>query len=205
MAIGHRMTVAQLADGTLWLHSPVAFSSALADELAKLGPVAHVVAPNCMHDTFLEGWFAAYPSARFHGAKGFSKFRPDLKFTDPLGDTPDPAWAAVFDQRLMRGMPRLNEVVFLHRASRTLIVTDLAFNLGPEMPFLSRVLLRINDCYCRFGPSRLLRTAIKDRAALRGSLDEILNWDFDRVVLSHGRNLETGAKDALRTAFAFLT
>jgi hypothetical protein len=73
------------------------------------------------------------------------------------------------------------------------------------MPFLSRVLLRINDCYCRFGPSRLLRTAIKDRAALRGSLDEILNWDFDRVVLSHGRNLETGAKDALRTAFAFLT
>jgi hypothetical protein len=29
-------------------------------------------------------------------------------------------------------------------------------------------------------------------------------WDFDRVVVSHGRNLEAGAKDALRTALAFL-
>src|SRR5471032_3413648 len=113
MALGHRMTVAKLPDGTLWLHSPVAYSAALGDELKKLGRVAHVVAPNCVHDTFLEGWFAAYPSARFHGAKGFSKSRPDLKFTDTLGDTPDAAWVGVFEQHLLRGMPRINEVVFL--------------------------------------------------------------------------------------------
>jgi hypothetical protein len=205
MALGHRITVARLPDGSLWLHSPVEYSPALAAELKALGRVAHIVAPNAMHDTFLEAWFAAYPAARFHGAKGFSQFRPDLKFTDTLGDTPDAAWAAIFDQHLMRGMPRLNEVVFLHRASRTLIVTDLAFNLGPDMPFLSRVLLRINDCYCKFGTSRLLRSTIKDRAALRTSLDHILAWDFDRIVLSHGRNLQSSAKDALRTAFAFLS
>jgi len=204
MAIGHRMTVARLPDGSLWLHSPVAHSPALSAALARLGPVAHVVAPNCMHDTYLEGWFAAYPSARFHGAKHFSRFRPDLKFTDTLGDTPDPAWAATFDQHVMRGMPRLNEVVFLHRATRTLLVTDLAFNLGPAMPLLSRTLLRLNGCYDCFAVSRLLRTTIKDRAALRASLDHIFTWDFDRLILSHGRNLDTGAKDTLRLAFSFL-
>ncbi|MSU22738.1 MAG: DUF4336 domain-containing protein [Opitutus sp.] len=204
MALGHRMTVARLSDHSLWIHSPVAYTPELGAKLAALGPVAHVLAPNCVHDTFLEGWFAAYPTARFHGAKGFSRYRPDLKFTDPLGDTPPPAWASVFHQHLMRGAPRLNEVVFLHRASRTLILTDLAFNLGPDLPFLSRVLLRINGCYDRFACSRLLRSTIKDRAAFRASLDHVLAWDFDRIVLSHGRNLDSAAKDTLRLAFAFL-
>ena len=204
MALGHRMTVAKLPDATLWLHSPVAYSPALAAELAQLGSVAHVVAPNAMHDTYLEGWFAAYPSARFHGAKGFSQFRPDLKFTDSLGDTAPAAWAATFDQLILRGMPRLNEVVFLHRASRTLIVTDLVFNLGAEMPLLSRALLKLNGCYDCLAVSRLLKTTIKDRAALRTSLDQMLAWDFDRVIVSHGRHLDAGAKDALRTALAFL-
>jgi hypothetical protein len=204
MALGHRMTVARLGDGTLWLHSPVEYSAALATALAKLGSVAHIVAPNAMHDTYLEGWFAAFPAARFHGARGFAKLRPDLKFTDPLGDTPHPTWPATLDQHMLRGMPRLNEVAFLHRASRTLILTDLAFNLGPEMPLLSRVLLTLNGCYCRFGPSRLLKTTIKDRPALRRSLDRVLAWDFDRVIVSHGRNIETGGKERLREAFTFL-
>jgi hypothetical protein len=204
MALGHRMTVAKLPDGTLWLHSPVAYSPELAAALADLGPIAHIVAPNAMHDTFLEGWFAAYPSAHFHGAKGLSKFRPDLKFTDSLGDTAPAAWSAVFDQLLLRGMPRLNEVVFRHRASRTLIVTDLVFNLGTEMPLLSRVLLKINGCYDCLAVSRLLRTTIKDQAALRASLDTMLAWDFERVVVSHGRNLDSNPKDALRLALACL-
>ena len=204
MQLGHRLTVARLADGTLWLHSPCAYSPELAAELAALGPVAHVVAPNAVHDTYLEGWFQAYPSALFHGARGFAKLRPDLKFTDTLGDTPDTTWSGTFDQLTVRGMPRLNEVVFLHRASRTLILTDLAFNLGSDMPWLSRVMLRINDCYDCFGTSRILRTTFKDRAAIRTSLDRILAWDFDRLVLSHGRNVDTGAKELLRDAYAFL-
>ncbi len=204
MALGHRMTVARLPDKSLWLHSPVAYSSELAAALAQLGPVGHVVAPNAMHDTYLEGWFAAYPNARFHGARGLARARPDLKFTDTLADSAAPAWASVFDQHLVRGMPRLNEVVFLHRSSRTLIITDLAFNLGATMPLLSRMLLKINGCYNCFAVSRLLRTTIKDPIAVRASLDLILKWDFDRLVLSHGRNLDTAAKDTLRLAFSFL-
>lgn len=204
MSLGHRMTVVRLPDQSLWVHSPVAYSAELGAALARLGPVAHLVAPNCVHDTYLEGWFTAYPGARFHGARGFSRVRPDLKFTDTLGDAADPAWASVMDQHLLRGMPRVNEVVFCHRPSRTLIVTDLIFNLGPDMPWLSRVLLRINDCYCKAATSRLLRSAIADRGALKTSVERVLSWDFERVVLSHGRNLETAGKETIRDALAFL-
>ena len=204
MHLGHRMTVAQLADRKLWLHSPVEYSRALAEELGALGEIAHIVAPSVMHDTYLEAWNAAQPQARFHAAPGLAPARTDLRFTDVLDDTPPPAWAGLIAQHVMRGMPRVNEVVFLHRPSRTLILTDLVFNLGPDMPFLSRVLLKLNDCDCKFAVSRLLKSTIKDRGALRRSLDHVLAWDFDRVIVSHGANVESEGKPRLREAFAFL-
>lgn len=204
MELGHRMTVVRLPDGSLWLHSPVAFSAELAAELAAIGPVSHVVAPNCVHDTYLEEWFAACPSAHFHGAPGFARIRPDLKFTATLGDAVLPAWADMFDQHVVAGMPRVNEVVFLHHPTRTLIITDLAFNLGPDLPLLTRALLRVNGSYNRFACSRLLRSTMRDRAAVRASIDKILAWEFDRIVLSHGRNVDVGGKRLLREAYSFL-
>ena len=204
MQLGHRMTVARLTDGTLWIHSPVAYSSALDAELVGHGSIGHVVAPSVMHDTYLEAWRAAYPRVRFHAPPGLAAARPDLGFSDTLTDVPDPAWADLLSQHVLQGMPRVNEVVFLHRPSRTLIITDLAFNLGPDMPLLSRLLLKVNGCDCRFAVSRLMKSTIKDRAALRRSLDHVFAWDFDRIVLSHGANVMTGGKAMLREAFAFL-
>jgi hypothetical protein len=205
LPLGHRMTVARLSDGSLWLHSPVAYSAELAAELARLGPVGHIVAPNYMHDTYLETWLPRYPGVRFHAPRTFHKVFSAFPTTDVLGETPAPAWADLFAQHVVQGAPRLHEVVFLHRPSRTLIVADLAFNLGHDaLPWLSRVLLRLNGCYDCFTPSRTFKLIIRDRAALRASIDRILEWDFDRIVVSHGQNIETGGKDALRTAFAFL-
>lgn len=204
MALGHRMTVARLPDGSLWVHSPVAYDAELAAELDALGPVSHLVAPNCMHDTFVDGWLPKYPGIRFHAPPGFARRHPHLAVTDTLGPGPHPAWAGLLDQHHMRGMPILNEFVFLHRPSRTLIVADLAFNLGPDMPWLSRQLCRLNGCYCRFTPSRMFKSVIRDQATLRRSLDHILDWDFDRIILSHGANLPAGGPDALRKAFGFL-
>jgi hypothetical protein len=204
MHLGHRMTVARLPDQSLWVHSPVAYSPALACALAELGPVAHLVAPNYMHDTYLEGWLPRYPEVRFHAPRSFHKVFPHHRITDVLGATPNPAWADVLEQHLVQGVPRVHEVVFYHRPARTLIVADLAFNLGGDMPLLSRALLQLNGCYGCFTPSRMFKSVIKDRSALGGSIDRILEWDFDRIIVSHGANIERGGRTALREAFAFL-
>ncbi len=204
MALGHRMTVVRLPSGKTWVHSPATYSGELLSAIQRHGALAHLVAPNGVHDTFLEEWFATCPRTRFHAPAALSRARPDFHFTDTLTATPHSDWADVLDQHILAGMPRIEEVVFLHRPSRTLILTDLVFNLSGEMPFLSRTLLKLNGCYCKLGPSRLLRSVIKDRGALRASLDHILAWDFDRVILSHGENLGPGAKEKLREALVFL-
>ena len=64
--------------------------------------------------------------------------------------------------------------------------------------------MRLVGAHSYFGPSRLARSMIKDRAALRASVDRILAWDFDRVVVTHGDLVETGGREALRASFAFL-
>jgi hypothetical protein len=111
----------------------------------------------------------------------------------------------VLDQALVQGAPSLNEVVFLHRPSRTLLCLDLCFHVRPPRNLVTQLFMRLNGAWDRFGPSRIFRYAIvKDRRALRASLDRVLAWDFDRVSVAHGDVLERGGRDALRQGFAWL-
>jgi hypothetical protein len=43
--------------------------------------------------------------------------------------------------------------------------------------------------------------ATRPHASWCASIDAVLEHDFDRVIMSRGRVLETGGKDALRAAF----
>jgi hypothetical protein len=42
-----------------------------------------------------------------------------------------------------------------------------------------------------------------DRKATRRTVERILSWDFDRMILSHGRLVESGAKRTFERAYAF--
>lgn len=203
--LGRQLTVVRLPSGGLWIHSPVPWTPALRSALAALGPVHHVVGPNRFHDECLREFQLEYPDAHYHAAPGLAADRRDIRFsTAPLANTPHPAWSDTLDQHLVAGMPRLNEVVFLHRPSRTLILADLAFNLGPPAPLFTQLALRLSGAGDRFAPTRTCKLLMRDRPAVRASLDRLLAWEFDRILVGHGRNLETNGKNALRAAFAFL-
>jgi len=204
LEVGTRMSVMRLADGSLLLHSPVALDAALRCELDAIGRVRYAVAPNRVHHLYAGEVAAAYPQARLWVAPGLARKRPDLVFVDVLGDEAPAEWRDEVDQVFFRGRPYENEVVFLHRASRTLILCDLAFNFGPRSAAPTRVLMRLIRSYGRFGPSTLDPWLIRDRRAARQSLERILAWDFDRVVVAHGDVLESGGRDALRQGYAWL-
>ena len=52
LAIGTRMTIVRLANGELWLHSPIRPTAEIREAIDALGPVRYIVAPNLFHHMF---------------------------------------------------------------------------------------------------------------------------------------------------------
>ena len=204
LPVGTRMTVIRLTSGRLLLHSPVALDSDLRPELDRIGRVAYAVAPNRVHHLYAGDVAKAYPGTRLWIAPGLERKRPDLRYVDVLGDEAPVEWRDEVAQTFFRGRPYENEVVFFHRASRTLILCDLAFNIGPRNAAITRWLMWLIRSYGRFGPSKLDPWLIRDRTAARASLERILEWDFDRVIVAHGEIVQAGARAALREGYAWL-
>lgn len=204
--VGARMTVIRLRNGGLVLHSPVRLDPALRSELGRIGEVRAVIAPNRHHHLFAADYPTGYPNAQLYAAPGLPAKRPDLKFAEELSDDAPALWVAEIEQHVFRGAPFLGEVVFFHPATRTVLFTDLVFNIPKgQARGVSRIFYALVGAEGRFGPHRLARWLfIRNRTEARNSVERILRWDFDRVTVTHGEVLERGGRDAVRDAFAFL-
>ena len=183
--LGARMTVVRLQNNQLILISPLHFSKSAREKLSKLGEVKFLVAPNKFHHLDLPDYAREYPQAQIYDA-------PYLRAAS------EAMWRDELDHLVFRGNALEEEIVFFHRASRTLILTDLCFNVRRH-DWLSRLFGLGN-----FGPSRLFRLATRKKNVARASLRRILAWDFDRVIVTHGDILESSGKEQLRQSFQWL-
>jgi hypothetical protein len=213
--IGTRMTVIKLPSGGLFLHSPIKLNGENETKRAldALGEVRYVVAPSRAHHLFVGDYINTWPSAKLYGPPGLVGDVPDfrarigarrdLKLDGVLGDQPQSQWAGEIDQHLFKGASGLNEVVFFHRATRTAIFTDLVFNVPADFRD-AWIFYTLVGGRGQFGPHRLIRLAIRDRKAARESVAKILEWDFDRVIVTHGDVLESGGHAKFAEAFSYL-
>ena len=200
--IGTRTTVIRLSDGGLWVHSPGPMTGGWADEVDALGEVRFLIAPNAFHHLYLAVAQERWPGAECHGAPGVAEKEKELTFTAELNGDPGPGWAADLEQILIGGAPKVNEIAFFHRATRTLLLVDLVFNMTPSSLW-ERVFTHINGSV-GLGTSRLMRFMLKDQGATRSSVEQIFEWDFDRVIMAHGEVVDHDAKASLRTSFGWL-
>ena len=201
--LGTRMTVVRLQDGSLLVHSPVALSADLKAEVDAIGPVRHIVAPSQGHHLYAGEWQSAYPNTLLHAAKGLAKRRKDLSVDHELMGETHADWRNDLDTTLIEGA-MLNETVFLHRPSRSLIVADAVENFDTSSHWPTRTYLKVAGIHGKPGVSRSLRPFFRDKKRARRSIDEILTWDFDRIVLAHGDVIESDGNDALREAYRWL-
>jgi hypothetical protein len=93
--------------------------------------------------------------------------------------------------------------VFFHRPSRSAIFTDLVFNVPADFK-AAWIFYTVVGARGRFGPHRLVRQTIRDRKAARESVAKILEWDFDRVIVTHGDVLESGGRKKFADAYSYL-
>lgn len=127
------------------------------------------------------------------------------RFSGVLGERAEPGWEGAVEQTLFEGIRLITEAVFFHPATRTLILADLCFNVGDGATAGTRLLLRLFGMFGKLSVPRDMRLAVRDRDAARRSLQRILSWDFDRIIVGHGAIVETGGRAALQQAFEWLT
>ena len=201
-----RMSVERLAEGGLWICSPIELNPTLANEIEALGVVRHLVSPNKIHHLFLGAWNRRWPAARLYASPGLARRRPDLHFDAELRDEPDPAWAAEIDQVIFHGSFAMKEVVFFHRPSRTAIVTDLIQRFDPNALHGWRAwLMRLDGLVGPDGSTpREWRLSFLNRRAVRRAKSTLLSWNPERIVIAHGECVRERGRDALEQALRWI-
>lgn len=202
----HRMTVIPLTNGGLLLHSPTRLDPASQEQFQKLGPIVAIVAPSWWHDLYLREYLNAYPDARLYGAPTLLRWNRSLRSAEFLRDWEPSLWKGEIDQIHVQGIGLfLDEIVFYHRPSRSLIVADLLFNLSEKDAWITRALgsLVIGPFPgCRF--ARLYRLAVTDRQRMRSAVERILDWNFEQIIVGHGAVVDKNGKEVFRREFRWL-
>lgn len=199
-----RMTVIKLRSGEILIHSPCAFDEALTAEVAELGPVAAIIAPGNFHWLHVRSCQRAFPQARTCICPGVEKRAKELSFDEVLGDEAPALWASELSQVYLQGTRVMREVAFFHRSSKTLILVDMIENVTAATPdtngFL-RLLFRMIGMWNTPGPAPEYRLGWGDKALVRQCMMRILEWDFERVILSHGDLITRDAKQLIGHAW----
>ena len=185
-----RMTIMRTRGQELVIHNPIRLQAHDYAKIEALGLVAHVVAPNTFHNSDGVFYRARFPLARFYDpGTAHASWPPSLR--------------KEVDTLQVGGLRFLKETVFFHPISKTLVVTDLVFNMHDRLKGFEKLLYRMNRIHERFGPSQIFRFGfVKDRTELGRSIANILRWDFERVIMNHGDILESDGPRRLRAAFS---
>ena len=206
-----RMTVVRLASGAMWLHSPTRFEEGLRREIEALGPIRHLVAPNIAHWTFLKEWQAHCPEAETSASPNLRE-RAQVKAAGvrldrDLGEAPPADWAGEFEQAIVPGGLGFREVAFLHRPSRSLILTDIIQNLeADKLPLGTRLFATLTGVRAPNGTApAYLRLALRmRRQEAEAAIRRIIAWSPERVIFTHGRWFERDGARELKRAMAWL-
>ena len=202
-----RMTVVRLSDGRLWIHSPIQLDDNVRASIEDLGGgVAALVAPNKFHYLFVEPWREAFPLAKMFAEEDLLRKVPSLADANVLDDTPPNLYSKDLDQVIFSGNRLLDEVVFFHRSSRSLIVTDLLSNLDPNrMKLLAKIWFKFQGVtYPNGGVPRLYRWLMDDKESAKRALATIMQWQPKRILFCHGKPFDLTAQRVLDREFSFL-
>jgi pimeloyl-ACP methyl ester carboxylesterase len=200
-----RMTVLGHSSGALAIHSAIRLRDEdYATVLDPLGRVELILVPSSLHGDEARYYAERYSQARvLVPAPVREKCAAKLPRVDgTIAESWPPSWAAELKPLQVEGT-RMGEAVFLHVPSRTLVVTDLVLHFTDELSGFARSMMRWNGALGRVGPTRIFRWYfLTDRDAFARSLQALRDWDFDRIVMSHGTIVEHDGKRRLLEGFA---
>lgn len=206
MTFPTRMTLIR-CDRDLFIHSPTALTASLRGEVEAAGRPRWIIGPNRIHYWWLPEWHAAFPDAEIYLAPRITEQAAGrIAFScltlDRAGGYPWDGWIAA----LPIAGSYMTEVEFFHRASRTLILTDLIENFEADKirSRLMRWLTWLGGVQDPDGQMPRDMRLTFNRATLRAAVETMLAWEPERIILAHGRWYERDGTKELRRAFRWL-
>lgn len=192
-----RTVVINLGKGKI-LWSPG--SQLTGEQLSSLEGITDIVAPNLLHTGGVMQASQFFPQATVWGPKGVEKVKSHISWSGILTENHWP-----YQEELpiisIYGMPALREVVAFHKKTKSIIVTDLCFNLVESRGLGAWFILNLFGTYKKFGISKLFVKYIKDKKAFQKSVEKIFEHDFEKIITSHGLNIESNGSRILMDAF----
>ena len=201
-----RMTVVKLNDGSLWLHSPTPLNDDIQSTVDNIGKVEHIVAASNGHNNWICQWQSAYPDAKVYLSAGIPK-KINIENYTIMEDDSGNYWADDFDHAYMP-VNFFNEHIFLHKSSKSLIVTDLVHNYADKEPkgfqqTISKwIFNKLGFKGLCTAPPLNHKIFIKNRSGFKEFIARILSWDFDKIIITHGDIIDKDANTKLKTLCA---
>ncbi len=197
---GRRGVVVRYAPDRWAFIGPVPLDLEAKKELAAAGVVDVLIQQTSFHNSFVPEACDEYPDALVYTARGSRRERLPKDRKRFLPDDLPEEFTTALQPIQLRKMRAGHETVFFHHASRTLLIADLMMNHTERASSLwSSCARRIFG----WGPGarmpRLYRTILKDKPTTIADIDRMLEFPIERIVMSHGSTIESGARKALQS------
>lgn len=208
LSVGTRMTVIRLTNGELVVISPIQADNTTIQQLNEIGDVSYIIAPNLYHYLFVSDFKRLYPKAKLWAAAGLEFKRPEIP-VDRVRKDDGESFGEEIKYLLFDGFKTfvlsepcpLNESVFFHPESHTLVLTDTAFHFDESFPWITQLAAKVIGGYKKLSPSLLERFATQDKQKVKQSVQKVLTWDFKRVIMAHGSIVENDAKRQFKEGY----
>lgn len=229
MQFGIRMVVILLDDEkkNVLIYSPIRLTKTTLDKIQNeyQWNVEYLIAPNSIHHLFLKEWIDQFPDCTVIAPPNLKERRKDIEFHHVLDiDVNDSSWnvmdipselqttySNIIEFMVIKTGIFHEEIVIFHKSSKTLILADNIENMGHEpetssckhFPIVAKIILRLAGMYQRPSAPTDMKLSVNHNW-YRKSIQQVLSWDFNKIIPSHGRIIDNDARDVYIAANAFV-
>ena len=179
----------ELESNELLIVSPGPFvESEIKKFLAKYKKV-YCLAPNGFHHLHLGAFNKLFPEVEIFGPSVIKKKQAALSSKIKRVEELKELLSGQLDFYTIEGNKLLSETVIYDNRFKTLIVTDLIFNMKNPMPLGRKILLKLVGTYNKPAQSRLIKASTKDKELYLKSIDNLIKLKSKMLVLAHGETI----------------
>jgi Domain of unknown function (DUF4336) len=198
-----RTTVVRLSGAALWVHSPCTPTDDVCAELDALGEVRWIVVPNRFHHLQAPAMAARYTKARVVGPKSAQARNPQLGATMTADDAAYVGSTPELTSIQLGGVPFLDETVFFHPGSGSLIAADLLMSACARDHWTWRIAARIWGRYGKVGTPPDVRMHTRASTAVADSIAQMRALPLQRILVAHADPITERPVQQLAQAWDF--